>query len=149
MTTTRASLRRVAAEAARRPRDRDGHAIRDARTPAEKTTLIAEGHAEPGRPEGREPGPDEIGTRRTIVIERISPEIDGGRHPAKRVVGDHLLVTAPGCAPSAEPGLDAAWRTVDAHLAAAADPPPPTSRPGGRTGRLASVADIAALSSTS
>src|SRR5437667_4986960 len=94
MTTTRASLRRVATEAARRPRDRDGHAIRDARTPAEKTTLIAEGHAEPGRPEGREPGPDEIGTRRTIVIERISPEIDGGRHPTKRVVGDQLLVTA-------------------------------------------------------
>ena len=94
MTTTRASLRRVAAEAARRPRDRDGHAIRDARTPDEKATLIAEGLPEGGRPAGREPGPDEIGTRRTIVIERVSPEIDGGRHAAKRVVGDQLLVTA-------------------------------------------------------
>ena len=41
-----------------------------------------------------EPGPDGVGTRRTIVIERISPELDGGRHPIKRVVGDVLLVTA-------------------------------------------------------
>ena len=41
-----------------------------------------------------EPGPDAIGTRRTIVIERIYPELDGGRHPVKRVVGDVLLVTA-------------------------------------------------------
>ncbi|TMB50711.1 MAG: DUF3416 domain-containing protein, partial [Chloroflexi bacterium] len=94
MTTTRASLRRVAAEAARRPRDRDGHAVRDARTPDDKATLIAEGLPKGGRPEGREPGPDEIGTRRTIVIERVSPEIDDGRHAAKRVVGDQLLVTA-------------------------------------------------------
>ena len=43
---------------------------------------------------GREPGADEIGTRRGIVVERISPQIDGGRHPVKRVVGDQLLVTA-------------------------------------------------------
>ena len=41
-----------------------------------------------------EPGPDEVGTRRSIVIERIAPELDGGRHPVKRVVGDQLLVTA-------------------------------------------------------
>jgi starch synthase (maltosyl-transferring) len=41
-----------------------------------------------------EPGPDAIGTRRSIVIERIQPELDGGRYPAKRVVGDRLLVTA-------------------------------------------------------
>jgi starch synthase (maltosyl-transferring) len=41
-----------------------------------------------------EPGPDAIGTRRAIVIERISPELDGGRYPVKRVVGDRLLVTA-------------------------------------------------------
>jgi len=41
-----------------------------------------------------EPGPEAIGTRRTIVIERISPELDGGRYPVKRVVGDRLLVTA-------------------------------------------------------
>jgi starch synthase (maltosyl-transferring) len=44
--------------------------------------------------EQREPGPDEVGTRRTIVIERISPQLDGGRHAVKRVVGDELLVTA-------------------------------------------------------
>ena len=42
----------------------------------------------------REPDADAVGTRRSIVIERISPELDGGRHPVKRVVGDQLLVTA-------------------------------------------------------
>ncbi|HEX9610215.1 MAG TPA: alpha-1,4-glucan--maltose-1-phosphate maltosyltransferase [Candidatus Limnocylindria bacterium] len=42
----------------------------------------------------REPGPAVVGTRRTIVIERISPQLEGGRHPVKRVVGDVLLVTA-------------------------------------------------------
>ncbi len=42
----------------------------------------------------QEPGPDEPGTRRSIVIERIAPELDGGRHPVKRVVGDTLIVTA-------------------------------------------------------
>jgi starch synthase (maltosyl-transferring) len=44
--------------------------------------------------ERSEPGPDAIGTRRSVIIERISPELDGGRHPVKRVVGDQLLVTA-------------------------------------------------------
>ncbi len=42
----------------------------------------------------REPDADAIGTRRTIIIERIEPQLDGGRHPVKRVVGDQLLVTA-------------------------------------------------------
>jgi starch synthase (maltosyl-transferring) len=42
----------------------------------------------------REPEAGEVGTRRSIVIERVSPQLDGGRHPVKRVVGDHLLVTA-------------------------------------------------------
>src|SRR5690606_15518115 len=41
-----------------------------------------------------EPGPDAIGTRRSSVIARIQPELDGGRYPVKRVVGDRLLVTA-------------------------------------------------------
>jgi len=41
-----------------------------------------------------EPGPEAIGTRRSIVIERLSPELDGGRYPVKRVVGDRLLVAA-------------------------------------------------------
>ena len=41
-----------------------------------------------------EPGPGVVGTRRSIVIERIAPELDGGRYPVKRVVGDELLVTA-------------------------------------------------------
>jgi starch synthase (maltosyl-transferring) len=44
--------------------------------------------------EAREPEAGEVGTRRSIVIERIHPQLDGGRHPVKRVVGDQLLVTA-------------------------------------------------------
>jgi starch synthase (maltosyl-transferring) len=44
--------------------------------------------------EAREPDADAVGTRRSIVIERIEPQIDAGRHPIKRVVGDQLLVTA-------------------------------------------------------
>jgi len=66
MTTTRASVRRVAAEATRR---------RQA-VPA------------------TEPEAGAVGTRRTILIERIAPQVDGGRHPVKRVAGDGLLVTA-------------------------------------------------------
>jgi starch synthase (maltosyl-transferring) len=30
----------------------------------------------------------------TILIERVSPELDGGRYPVKREVGDRLEVTA-------------------------------------------------------
>jgi starch synthase (maltosyl-transferring) len=41
-----------------------------------------------------EPGPEAVGTARSIVIEKVDPEIDGGRHPAKRVVGDWLAVSA-------------------------------------------------------
>jgi len=41
-----------------------------------------------------EPGADAVGSRRSIVIERIAPQLDGGRYPVKRVVGDQLLVTA-------------------------------------------------------
>jgi starch synthase (maltosyl-transferring) len=41
-----------------------------------------------------EPGPDVVGTARTIVIERVEPELDGGRYPAKRVVGDWFTVSA-------------------------------------------------------
>jgi starch synthase (maltosyl-transferring) len=41
-----------------------------------------------------EPGPEAIGTRRSIVIERIAPLVDGGRYAVKRVIGDQLLVTA-------------------------------------------------------
>ena len=32
--------------------------------------------------------------RRRVVIEEISPEVDGGRYPAKRVIGDVVEVTA-------------------------------------------------------
>ena len=44
--------------------------------------------------EAREPEADAVGTRRSVMIERISPELDGGRWPIKRVVGDQLIVTA-------------------------------------------------------
>ncbi|MGH2455628.1 MAG: alpha-1,4-glucan--maltose-1-phosphate maltosyltransferase [Candidatus Limnocylindria bacterium] len=56
--------------------------------------------ASPGLPASAHPAadveasPDAPGTRRTIVIERIAPELDGGRHAVKRVMGDELLVTA-------------------------------------------------------
>ena len=38
------------------------------------------------------PEADAIGSRRSIIIERITPELDGGRHPIKRVVGDLSLI---------------------------------------------------------
>jgi starch synthase (maltosyl-transferring) len=41
-----------------------------------------------------EPDAHAVGTRRSIVIERIAPELDAGRYPVKRVVGDQLVVTA-------------------------------------------------------
>jgi len=41
-----------------------------------------------------EPGPDAIGTRRSIVIEAVDPEVDCGEDAVKRVVGDELRVTA-------------------------------------------------------
>ncbi|HEX7195547.1 MAG TPA: alpha-1,4-glucan--maltose-1-phosphate maltosyltransferase [Candidatus Limnocylindria bacterium] len=44
--------------------------------------------------EAAEPDAAAIGSRRSIIIERIAPELDGGRYPVKRVVGDQLLVTA-------------------------------------------------------
>ena len=42
----------------------------------------------------REPDEEFVGTRRSIIIERIAPQVDDGREPVKRVVGDDLLVTA-------------------------------------------------------
>jgi starch synthase (maltosyl-transferring) len=41
-----------------------------------------------------EPGPDAVGTRRSIVIEAVEPVVDRGDEPVKRVVGDDLRVTA-------------------------------------------------------
>jgi starch synthase (maltosyl-transferring) len=41
-----------------------------------------------------EPEAGALGSRRSIIIERIAPELDGGRYPVKRVVGDQLVVTA-------------------------------------------------------
>jgi starch synthase (maltosyl-transferring) len=76
MTTTRSSLRR-AGRAALAGRPARGQAP----SPGDGVTLA-------------EPGPDAVGTRRTIVIERVEPQLDGGRHAVKRVVGDVLLVTA-------------------------------------------------------
>jgi starch synthase (maltosyl-transferring) len=61
--------------------------------PAPATTSGGAASARPAD-DGREPSADELGTRRSICIERISPMLDGGRYPVKRVVGDELLVTA-------------------------------------------------------
>jgi starch synthase (maltosyl-transferring) len=66
MTTTRSGLKR----ATERARDEHQRAMAD------------------------EPGSEAIGTRRTIVIEHVLPELDGGGHPVKRLVGDSLRVTA-------------------------------------------------------
>ena len=41
-----------------------------------------------------EPPAGALGTRRSIAIERVDPQLDDGRHPVKRVAGDMLLVTA-------------------------------------------------------
>jgi starch synthase (maltosyl-transferring) len=41
-----------------------------------------------------EPGVDAVGTRRSIVIEAVDPQVDDGTDPVKRVVGDELRVTA-------------------------------------------------------
>ncbi len=47
-----------------------------------------------GEVSGREPGAEAIGTRRSVIIERLWPQLDGGLYPIKRIVGDQLLVTA-------------------------------------------------------
>jgi starch synthase (maltosyl-transferring) len=86
MTTTRSTLRRVSTQAASRMQDGDGaDGRRRTRAPRAIASLALE---------MEEPGPDAVGTRRTIVIERVSPQIDDGRDAVKRVVGDELLVTA-------------------------------------------------------
>ncbi len=41
-----------------------------------------------------EPAAGAVGSRRSVIVERIAPEIDGGRHAIKRVVGDRLQVSA-------------------------------------------------------
>jgi starch synthase (maltosyl-transferring) len=75
-----------------------------------------------------EPAEDALGTRRTIIIERIEPQVDDGRDPVKRVVGDELLVTADIFADGHDlldaalrlradaPGLRASWREVPMRL---------------------------------
>ena len=94
MTTTRSTVRRVAAEAARLSRHGDGaDGHRQTRIPPAAQAIPVD-QTEPRGEEATEPGQDAVGTRRTIVIERVSPEIDAGRHAVKRVVGDELLVTA-------------------------------------------------------
>ena len=45
-------------------------------------------------PSSSEAGAEAVGTRRSVVIERLWPQLDGGLHPVKRIVGDELLVTA-------------------------------------------------------
>ncbi len=63
-------------------------------TTTRTTTRRAAATARALREQQTEPASDEVGTRRSIIIERVDPEIDGGRHAVKRVVGDTLRVTA-------------------------------------------------------
>jgi starch synthase (maltosyl-transferring) len=79
MTTTKRSLRRAAIAAT---------AAAAAPAPVPSATADAE------TPDTPDPLAGALGSRRSIVIERIGPELDGGRHPVKRTVGDELLVTA-------------------------------------------------------
>ena len=58
------------------------------------TTRAALKHAAAAAHAAIEPGPDAVGTRRSIVIEAVDPEIDCGDAPVKRAVGDVLRVTA-------------------------------------------------------
>ncbi len=63
-------------------------------TTTRTTTRRAAATARALREQQLEPASVEVGTRRSIIIERVEPEIDGGRHAVKRVVGDTLRVTA-------------------------------------------------------
>ena len=58
------------------------------------TTRSAPKRTPPAAPTAVEPEADAVGTRRSIVIEQVDPEIDCGEQPVKRVVGDALRVTA-------------------------------------------------------
>jgi starch synthase (maltosyl-transferring) len=58
------------------------------------TTRAALQHAAASARAAIEPGPEAVGTRRSIVIEAVDPEVDCGQEPVKRVVGDTLRVTA-------------------------------------------------------
>jgi starch synthase (maltosyl-transferring) len=58
------------------------------------TTRAALKHAAAAAHAAIEPPPDAVGTRRSILIEGVEPEVDCGDDPAKRVVGDELRVTA-------------------------------------------------------
>ncbi|MDH4334732.1 MAG: alpha-1,4-glucan--maltose-1-phosphate maltosyltransferase [Chloroflexota bacterium] len=63
-------------------------------TTTRTTTRRAAATARALREQQLEPASFEVGTRRSIIIERVEPELDGGRHAVKRVVGDTLRVTA-------------------------------------------------------
>ena len=58
------------------------------------TTRSTLKHAAEAAISALEPAVDAIGTRRSIVIEQVDPELDCGAYPVKRVVGDDLRVSA-------------------------------------------------------
>jgi starch synthase (maltosyl-transferring) len=80
MTTTKESLRRAV--------PRSGDATPHGSDDRTDDAVGADDEAAPELPAGA------VGSRRSVVIERILPELDGGRYPVKRVVGDDLVVTA-------------------------------------------------------
>ena len=72
----------------RRPRARQGE------MPAEPPRTQVAGRARPGHRSVVPALPAGDGGRRRVVIEAVSPEIDGGRHAAKAVLGDSVAVAA-------------------------------------------------------
>ena len=72
----------------RRPRARQGE------MPAEPPRTQVAGRARPGHRFVVPALPAGDGGRRRVVIEAVSPEIDGGRHAAKAVLGDSVAVAA-------------------------------------------------------
>src|SRR5438105_5719865 len=59
--------------------------------------------------------------RRRVIVEGVTPQVEGGRFPAKRVVGDEVVVEAdvfcdghdlPACETRYRPAVERTWRDV-------------------------------------
>ncbi len=70
---------------------REAHAERVSLEPLEIRVFT---RAEPAPEERDRPRPDARAGDRIVVIENVTPQIDGGRHPIKRVAGDRVEVEA-------------------------------------------------------
>src|SRR4051794_16580661 len=65
-----------------------------AATAPRKTSKIASSARAPEVDTATAPGEGSPTTYRSVVIESVTPELDGGRYPVKREVGDMLVVEA-------------------------------------------------------